>query len=353
MQGIREQMRDQYRGCLLGLAVGDALGMSVEGMTREEILAATEGKGVKGFLAPITTAPWAESIRMLRPGQWTDDTQLTRAIARSLIQKRGFDLVNIVVEHVVEFRQHRRGWGDSTRIGIQELVEWKRKPGDPVLDPKALGTGNGVAMKVAPLALLYNPATCADWFERLAESVYQLASLTHRDPCAAAGALHVAMWIASAIRPPELDEFTYASMGEPFSATSPFVDQRLFPKCPSHRKQLRETLDGLPLITPDRVSELPDLLGNSSFVLESVPFVLAMALSVHHFTPALLATVNAGGDTDSNAAMLGALHGAMHGISEIPVEWRDDVEARGEIIALADQLFEVANPKIDTSEIIC
>jgi len=323
-----ELLRDRFRGCLVGLAVGDALGMPVETLTAEEILVATGGHGVEGFLAPLQRR--FHSTTLLKPGQWTDDTQLALAIARSLVRKRGFNLEDIAAEHIIEYRRGRRGWGGSTTIGIGELADGRRKAGDPVLDPEAHGLGNGVAMKIAPLALCYFTEVGTSAFT---ERVRALASLTHRDPCAAAGAWMVARLIVETLNdvifvPTSPDPAAYAGLNH--CAVHGQFDRRIVPpRIAAH--------------VP--IERLAATIGTSCAVIESVPFVLATATRGLTFRDSVLVAVNAGGDTDSNAAMVGAMRGAFHGLSTIPREWVDGLEAHDEIIALADQLFELASSR--------
>ncbi|MBI4143137.1 ADP-ribosylglycohydrolase family protein [Candidatus Uhrbacteria bacterium] len=346
---VAERFRDRFRGCMVGLAVGDALGMPVETMTPDEILAATDGKGVTGFLAPLQKR--FHSTALLAPGQWTDDTQLSLAIARSLIRKRGFDLADIAAEHILEFHGVRRGWGGSTTRGIEELALGRRKPGDPILDPKAHGLGNGVAMKVAPLAL-FDVLACDEgrdcelhdqhavaWFRG---TVHKLASLTHRDPCAKNGAMAIA---AAVIHGVGIAGNEPAKFREPHQELLTSAAAEAHWPCPTHGHAL---YDACHLATQG--SELYIRHGilkrTQCDVRESVPFVLAICREhLTSFRDGVLAAVNAGGDTDSNGAMVGAILGASHGLSAIPEEWVRGLEAHGEIIALADQLFELASTR--------
>ncbi|MFH1098846.1 MAG: ADP-ribosylglycohydrolase family protein [Candidatus Uhrbacteria bacterium] len=367
----RELLRDRFRGCMIGLAVGDALGMPVETMTREEILAATGGVGVTGYLAPLQQR--FRSTARLAPGQWTDDTQLSLAIARSLVRKRGFDLDDIAAEHVVEYHKGRRGWGRSTKIGIQELAEGKRKPGEPVLDPEALGLGNGVAMKIAPLALaeaqLIVPGGFGENAKRVERLVYRfpglvrsLAELTHRDACASIGAFIVSRAIQVALLrlSDRLSPMLRAMWSFELGYHCKTHGESLLQSCAriaAHfvdREHGANRLMGalLPASEEDAQRALRPVYGDALHdalshhacdVRESVPFVYATAMEHWiSFRDGVLAAVNAGGDTDSNAAMIGAILGAYHGLSAIPREWVDGLEAHDEITAIADQLFDLA-----------
>ena len=340
-----ERLRDRFRGCMVGLACGDALGMPVETLTAAQILEATGGRGVTGYLAPLQRR--FHSTALLKPGQWTDDTQLSLAIARSLIHCGEFDLDDIAAEHVLEYHKVRRGWGGSTTRGIAELADGRRKPGAPVLVPEAHGLGNGVAMKIAPLAL-FDAFTCdegrdCEYHDQHAVTafrgtVHELASLTHRDPCATHGAAAIAAAVFHAVG---IAGNEPAKFREPHQEFLSWAAAETHWPCPTHGHALYDACHLA--LGEDAVFRREGILRRTqSDVRESVPFVLATCcMHLSSFRNGVLAAVNGGGDTDSNGAMVGAILGALHGFSAIPPEWAEDLEAHDEIIALADQLFEL------------
>lgn len=330
--------RDHFRGCMLGLAIGDALGMPVETMTRQEILSATHGAGITGFRAPLQTR--CDATARLQPGQWTDDTQLALAIARSLVRMGYFNLAGIAAEHVVEYHKERRGWGGSTARGIAELAEGRREIGDAVLDPNAQGFGNGVAMKVAPLAL-FGITQDAPLRVGSRQWIQPLATLTHRDPCAAIGAQVIAAAVRAVVSV-DLPEAIRRDDGEPFRDALWMHLVNAVPdfNCPQHDTMFTRIVDALH--HRDALTAFAAWNGTSALVWESVPFVIAVVRAhINSFRDGVLAAVNAGGDTDSNGAMVGAMLGALHGVSGIPEEWVEELEARDEILTLADGLFDL------------
>lgn len=395
-----DRLRDRFRGCMVGLACGDSLGMSVETMTPAEILDATGARGVTGFLAPLQKE--FHSTMLLRPGQWTDDTQIPCATARSLVRKRGFDLDDIARELVEESRKPQRGWGDSVRLGIQELADGVRRPGEPVRDPQALGLGNGAVPRAIPFALFtaLPPGLITDdvldahrdylWHTVDVDArIRELSELTHRDACARIGA----SCIAVAVRQMLAAGATLSCCGVEVQP-SRFLPMVVIPSagdtCAVHGRVLYETIQHIeafhlgrmfdaahpPRVADDdraRVDRLPEpirtelralyeklqrpstdardedaaavrqaLARNSCNVLESVPFAFAVAMEHRgSFRDGVLAAVNAGGDADSTGAMVGAMLGAFHGLSAVPPEWIEGLEAHDEIINLADQLFDL------------
>ena len=250
---------------------------------------------------------------------------------------RGFDLEDQAREHIVEYhRRTNRGWVKSTEIGIGELIAGTRKPGDAVRDLQATGMGNGIAMQVWSLALATAPITTIrtplDIFRTFVAQVEQLASLTHRDPCAATGAQIIGFLM-------------YAALGmdapKRIHPVLPMTAMDLCTKCPNHPTVFIDRLRTIP--GTRNVAEVAARTGTRSTVYESVPFVIGV---LHHhwrdLRSAVLAAVNAGGDTDSNGAMVGAILGAMHGVLAIPEEWRTSVEDADELVRLADGLLDLA-----------
>ncbi len=304
------QLRDKYRGALLGVAIGDALGMATEGLSREEIVA-TFGE-VREF-SPRATASF------LQPGQWTDDTQLTIALAEAILEGRGFN-PQITAKRFVDWllREHPRFAGMTCLTACQRLasgVPWDRA-GDPN------GAGCGSAMRAAPIGLLY-----PDDFDSLYRAAVIQSAITHRDPRAIAGSAAVAYGVARLLHGGSVEGFA--------SEVAKFVEP-LSPEM-AERISLVEKLKTSP---PE--SALSQT-GTGGFVLETVPAAFYCFLSrPDDFEHAVVTAANAGGDTDSIGAIAGALSGAYNGASRIPQKFLKDLEAKEYIISLADQLFDLA-----------
>ena len=145
MREEEKKRKDRYLGCLMGLAVGDALGTTLE------------------FKAPGTFGPLTDLVGggpfKLEPGQWTDDTSMTLCLAESLIEKKGFDPVDQLKRYVRWFRKgHLSSTGKCFDIGttIRSALVHFEKTGAPyceVDDPYA--AGNGSIMRLAPVPMFY------------------------------------------------------------------------------------------------------------------------------------------------------------------------------------------------------
>ena len=136
---------DRYRGSLLGLAVGDAVGTTLE------------------FKPPGTFTPIKDMVGGgpfgLKPGQWTDDTSMALCLAESLIEKQGFDPVHQLQKYLQWYRQgHLSSTGRCFDIGgtVQQALWRFEDTGEPFcgsIDP--LSAGNGSIMRLAPVPLFY------------------------------------------------------------------------------------------------------------------------------------------------------------------------------------------------------
>jgi ADP-ribosylglycohydrolase len=136
---------DRYRGCLIGLAVGDALGTTLEFAT-------------PGSFAPINDMVGGGPFG-LKPGEWTDDTSMALCLAESLIEKNGFDPVDQLLRYVKWYRNgHLSHNGRCFDIGntVRSALQCFEKSGSPhcgSTDPRS--AGNGSIMRLAPVPMYF------------------------------------------------------------------------------------------------------------------------------------------------------------------------------------------------------
>jgi ADP-ribosylglycohydrolase len=187
-------------GSLMGVMIGDAMGMSVESMSYQSIKMMG---GINGFRDSIQTK--ISDTKNLIAGTTTDDWQLSKAVAKSLIRRGKFDFTDQVLSHVSALEEKSVGWGKSIETGLMEVKSYLdsrgvhgRSPLDPVVygENSGLGAGNGVAMKVAPYALgigihylsgAINP-NVREEYGKLFTQVRMIGELTHSYKSAIAGA---------------------------------------------------------------------------------------------------------------------------------------------------------------------
>jgi ADP-ribosylglycohydrolase len=310
--------RDRFRGALLGLAAGDAVGTTVEFKPPGTFPRVTDMTGGGPFRLP--------------PGAWTDDTSMALCLAESLVERRGFDPVDQLERYV---RWYRDGhWsstgrcfdiGNATRAALERFERAPEPfPGDAA--PRA--AGNGPLMKLAPVALAY----AADPAEAIRCAALS-ARTTHGAPEAADACRYFAGLLVGALRGVGVEELL-ADAFEPVAGL--WQAETLHPK-------IAAVAAGA-----FHVKEPPAIRGGG-YVVDALEAALWALRSSRSFEEGVLAAVNLGDDADTTAAIYGQLAGALYGVDAIPGRWRERLVMHDEIVALADALFELAHagPAVD------
>jgi ADP-ribosylglycohydrolase len=308
-----EILKSKYIGCMLGAAIGDALGKQNEGVAREYIL---KRGCINDYGKALSRTPGDK----LGPGDYTDDTEQMLVLAGSLIDNNGFD--------VTDFSKRIAKWGKdalkdpnrkslvgpASALAIERLnsgVSWKGSGSDI---PSC-----GSAMRVAPVGLFYD-----DLDE--VESNAALSSIpTHNSKTSIAGAVAVAIAVRCALDGKECADI----ISETCARTSKY-DARLAEKIRLSFEQRNND--------PDKVFSW---IGTSYLVLDTVP--CAFYCFTRYFEnpeSAIIEAVNAGGDTDSIACITGALCGALHGRDSFPERWIKELESKELIEEIAGKIYE-------------
>jgi poly(ADP-ribose) glycohydrolase ARH3 len=307
-----EDLRDAFRGSLLGTAVGDAL-----------------GRPVKGWSAARIARELGEIREMIGhpAGRTTEDTEMMMVVAQWLLDDAE-ELDGAALAHRIQ-RSHdaNRDYGRTTtdflrRLGAGE--NWQTAGTHTF----ARGSfGNGAAARIAPCALLFHRGR-----EALERAVEACASVTHCHPLGVAGAVLQARQIALALE----------QHGTPLDPASFAVDLRSTTASIEFRQKLRAVEECLGRRVDARL--VRDRLGCNATALGSVPTALFCFLSrPDSFEDAVAFAVNLGGETDSLGAMTGAVAGAYHGAGAIPPRWQAALEkgpsGASAIEGLADRLL--------------
>jgi ADP-ribosylglycohydrolase len=306
--------RARYRGALLGLAAGDALGTTIEFKS-------------PGSFTPLTDIVGGGPFQ-LEPGQWTDDTSMAMCLAESLITRDGFDPVHQLETYV---RWHREGhWsckghcfdiGTTTRRGLARF-EKTREPFPGPTDPG--GAGNGSLMRLAPAPLLFA--------RRPEEAIHQAAQssrTTHGARECVDACRYMAALLVGALDGRPKEEL----LGPLFT---PFPG--LWEKASLAPKVAAVAAGSF------KVKEPPAILG-SGYVVESLEAALWAFHKTATFREGALLAVNLGDDADTTGAVYGQLAGAFYGEAGIPGEWRAILAMRSKIEEMADRLFEMAEAR--------
>ncbi|MCW1925998.1 ADP-ribosylglycohydrolase family protein [Luteolibacter arcticus] len=294
---VDEDARKQRpRVVLEGLSVGDAFG---------EMCAYGHAEVRKRVALGVPAGPW----------WWTDDAAMAVGIEECLHRCGAIeeDLLAWIFARNYK-RDPDRGYGKMAARILQQIGEgepWERVSKEAF---NGGSMGNGAAMRVAPLGAWF-----AEDLDLVVKHAMKSARVTHWHPEGIAGAIAVAVATACAWRTRDLA----------LDAALEIIATELLQRTPES-----ETRSGIaaavtidPRLSPEVVGRR---LGNGSLVTapDTVPFVIWLALrSLGDFQEALISTVEAGGDCDTNAAMVGAIVTARLGVSGIPADWLEAREA--------------------------
>lgn len=319
--------QEQFAGALIGCAVGDALGAPIEGKSREEIASLDS---VTDRFRPLRGRKAGREIR--HPlGQYTDDTQLTVAIVRSLLATGHVDGAAIAREFVSLWQSGEIvGAGPVAHRAVRRLMEGIDWQDAALPDDLPL---NGAAMRIAPIAL-WN----CDRLDRLADDVATASVVTHRHPLAIDAAIAVATAVAhavtsSTIETPALLEAVASSVE---GGSAGFADH------------IRRIDDWLRLPDETALDEIADTGGRREAGGFGIPALAeptalvslyAFLRSPRDYVATIDFALRTGGDVDTIAAIAGAMSGAHNGVDAIPEDLVTGVKDSAEILDLGRRLF--------------
>ena len=299
---------DRFRGCLLGLAAGDALGTTLE------------------FTSPGTFEPIDDMVGggpfNLQPGQWTDDTSMALCLAKSLIEQGGFDATDQMERYV---RWWREGYMSSKErcfdIGgtVSAALSRFLQDGDPFAgstDPYS--AGNGSLMRLAPVPMSF-ASDAAAAIRMAADS----SRTTHGAQEAVDACRYFAGLLVGALE--GVDKETLLSPGY----------------CPVEGLWEREALaEEIARIADGSFKDRnPPEIRGTGYVVQSLEAAL---WAFHHssgFREGALLAANLGDDADTTAAIYGQIAGAYYGVDGIPADWREKLTMVDDIMSMADDIF--------------
>src|SRR5262245_36346635 len=301
---------DRFRGCLLGLAVGDAVAAPYEGLTGDNIF--------WGHGAPNDLVAQAGTETLY----YTDDTEMTVAVAEVLAE-HGRILEDVLVKAFAAIYHPERGYGRGARLVIEAMQEGGDWRGLAATHFPGGSFGNGAAMRVAPVGLLF----CDD-LDRVWEQARLSALPTHVHPVGIEGAQLLAVAVALAVQTPPGEFDRNRFYGE--------LRRR------ATDEEFRWQLTAAARLRPRHAL---GFLGNSLEAHRSVVTAIAcFTMTPDAYGDTVERAIGLGDDTDTLAAMAGALSGAYLGVSAIPVHLLAKLEeqhkGRSYLEQLAQGLFQ-------------
>jgi len=305
-------LAERFRGALIGLAVGDALGTTLE-FTRP------------GCFQPIDCMQGGGPFR-LAPGQWTDDTSMALCLAESLIVCGGFDPEDQMRRYLLWRDQgHWSSTGRCFDIGntVAQALQRFEETGDPLAgsrDPHSAGNGSLMRLAPIPLAFVHSPVEavrCAGCMSRTTHGASEAVDACRYMTGLILGAVH-GVGKATLLGP------RFAPEG---------IDWRTYPLSPQ-----------IDLIAAGRFKERhPPAIRGTGYVVQSLEAALWAFWNTGTFREGALRAVNLGEDADTTGAIYGQLAGAHYGLDAIPEDWRGRISRGDSILDLADRLLCLAN----------
>ncbi|CAF3341506.1 unnamed protein product [Rotaria socialis] len=341
---------DRITGSLIGLAIGDALGASVE-FRPQSYLAAYPVTGMMGG------GTWG-----LKAGQWTDDTSMALCLASSLITKKGFNPYDQLVRYKWWYKHgylsstgHCFDIGNATRASLEEFyarqMQLKREFGyktEYEIDQLPLSAikdaqfnvncskndaaGNGALMRLAPVPLFFYQTP-----QSAVEFSGQSARLTHGDDVAFDACRYYGALIVAAVNG--------ETKGSLLSNQFYIQHQNWFGSMPLH-KEIVDIANG----SFKRPGGYGDGIRGKGHIVPALQAALWAFWSTDTFEKGALNAVNLGDDTDTTAAIFGQLAGAHYGYRKIPSIWRETLYANQLIICIAEWIHYLGYPSSQISK---
>lgn len=297
----------RFEGSLLGLAVGDAMGTTLE--FRQP-----------GTFEPIYSIVGGGPFRLKR-GQWTDDTSMALCLADSLINCAGFDAADQMKTYV---RWYREGYMSSTGrcfdIGgtTSEALRRFEKTGDPYSgSTDSQSAGNGSLMRLAPVALFFanDPVKAIRYCAESSRTTHGANEAV--DACRYLGGIIVGAVNGASKEDLLSPQYTPVAGLWNEASLTPAI--------------WRVAAGSFKIKNP------PEIKG-TGYVVQSLEAALWAFYTTDNFRDGLLKAVNLGDDADTTGAVFGQLAGAFYGVDGIPVEWGDLIQDKDEMLKMAGNL---------------
>jgi len=298
-------------GSLVGLAVGDALGTTLEFMPRDTYPVLTDMIGGGAF--------------DLKPGQWTDDTSLALCLGESLNFIQGFDPYDQLSRYYNWLHYgYKSSTGTCFDVGHSThcaIADFKRH-GTILHNPELNSAGNGSLMRLAPIPIFYcTEEKYSHEFADLLKFTRLSSATTHAGELAVESCVAYSIMINRAIL--GYDYMDVVRM-TPESANSFGITNR----------RVKQAVNPAYYMPKER-----DEIKSTGYVIDSIEAALWCFSKTTNFEDAVLLAANLGDDADTVAAITGQLAGAYYGLDGIPQKWIDTITDSDEIIELATKLY--------------
>lgn len=316
------------KASLLGLAVGDALGVPVEFMSREEVRKVNPTEMI-GKETPLTfESRWGDIIPA---GAWSDDTSMTVATMESMIAQGGDIDYDDVMEHFIRWWRGGEYCSLSFPFGLGSTVSRAManfQQEYPVIKCGPSGfmdNGNGALMRILPFSMywIFKGRT----IEKTVDIINTATAITHGHPISQMGSLIFTLFLKELI---ESDSISTA-----WERTRRFNYSTYYSTV---------TLEAYSLLLSDGFRTTDEsVIRETGYVVDSLMAAVHSMLAGNSFEDTALIAINMGYDTDTNAAITGALAGTFYGLENIPSRWLNVLRRRDYLEDVAERFARVMN----------
>jgi len=326
--------RNRIRGMFLGIAIGDALGMSVESWPAAKI-SETYGR-ITDYLVPTEH----KYFKNEESGTYTDDTQLSIAVAKGMIENP-LDMDAQAKYHIEALKETTKGWGGSTRNSVRRVANgahWSESAEPPTEQGRGAGGGNGVPMKIAPVgAYLWVNKHNASVINDSIEFIANLSQMTHGTSISVSAGLAQAFAVFQCLLCNQ-GKFNSLSFSKTVCMASE-VGKNYLPETINDdlTERLAKVYSNIDEYNDAKIVE--EFIG-SCYCYNSVPFTHAFFYKNPTSIESMYDCISAGGDTDSNGSMLGAMLGALNGEEIFPEHLVSGLKDSQFMLDLADQFCD-------------
>jgi len=301
------ELVSRARGALLGLVAGNQLGVPTEHLGTPDAIRKVFPNGVSDLAVPPKNSPY------------DDDAAMALLLGESLLERQGFDAADVGRRWVKWMKVDGRGIGATTKRALT-LIDRGKEPFEAgrlvYQENPRRAAGNGSIMRCVPVALRYH-----DDADRLIRVSTQQAAITHAD--------ERCTWGAAAVN---------LAARELLHGNIYFVEEVLHRIGDRAPRVLRDAIHRVPR---EAEGDLPiTVAGETGYVVHCVEIAFWFVMHDRTLEEALMYLAQAGGDTDTNAAVAGALLGARYGEAALPPRWLQQLVGAQGIAKLAERLVE-------------
>jgi ADP-ribosyl-[dinitrogen reductase] hydrolase len=296
-------MENRKIGSLVGLAIGDAVGTTVE-------------FEIRGNFEPVTDMMGGGPFR-LNAGEWTDDTSMALCLAHSLVFRNGFDAVDQMNRYCNWYQYgYMSSTGECFDIGftVSTALRSYLESGNPFSGTvDEYSSGNGSLMRLAPIPMFFSDL----------EECIKFAGESSRTTHGSAECIDSCKLFASLL----YHAYTSTEKAEIFT-----------------RNTYKPATDKVSRISEARfLDNSYSQLTGSGYVIESLESALWCFMNSNSFEECVLMAANIGNDADTTAAIAGQIAGAFYGLENIPSHWVDKLAMKDEILEIASKLANTGN----------